>query len=267
MQASMRDHAIKRPEPGKWQSAALAAGMHLLLGLFLFYSVRWQTSKPAAVQVELVSSVPVVQAPIQPPPPEPVVEKRPEPVAEPPPPPPQAKPDIALKEPPKPKPAPKSEPRPAPKPAEKKPEPKPAPPDTRREIESQEKMLKEAMARESAQQAQREASREADLLAKIAAEGARRNATNAWGDRISAKIRGNIVLPPGASGNPEALVAIALLPDGSVVGEPKMKRSTGNTALDDAILRAIVKSSPLPKPDDPAVFVRNLDLVFRPLAQ
>ena len=53
----MREHALKRPEPGKWQSAVLAAGMHLLLGLFLFYSVRWQTSKPAAVQVELIEQL------------------------------------------------------------------------------------------------------------------------------------------------------------------------------------------------------------------
>ncbi|MBL8476059.1 MAG: TonB C-terminal domain-containing protein [Methyloversatilis sp.] len=263
----MREHALKRPEPGKWQSAVLAAGMHLLLGLFLFYSVRWQTSKPAAVQVELISSMPTVEAPVRPPPPpEPVVEKRPEPVVEPPPPPPPPKPDIAFKEPPKPKPVPKVEPKPEPKAVEKKPDVKP-PPDTRREIEAQDRMFKEAMARESAEQAKREASREADLIAQAAAEGARRNAANAWGDKISARIRSNIVLPPGATGNPEALVAIALLPDGSVVGEPRLKRSTGNPALDDAILRAIVKSSPLPKPDDPSVFVRNLDLVFRPLGQ
>jgi colicin import membrane protein len=272
----MRELALKRPEPGKWQSAVLAAGMHLLLGLLLFYSVRWQTSKPVAVQVELVSSMPTIATPVRPPPPpRPAAEKRPDPAVAPPPPPPPppTKPDIAFKEPPKPKPVPKVEPKPEPKPeprpkpAEKKPDPKPAPPDTRREIESQEKMLKEAMARESAEQAKREASREADLRAQAAAEGARRNAANAWGDKISAKIRGNIVLPPGASGNPEAHVKIALLPDGSVVGQPSLARSTGNPALDDAILRAIVKSSPLPKPDDPSVFVRNLDLVFRPLGQ
>lgn len=271
----MRDVTAPRPEPGKWQSAALAAGMHLLLGLFLFYSVRWQTSKPAAVQVELVNNLPAIEAPAPPPPrpPEPVVEKVPEPVAEPPPPPAPPKPDIALKEPPKPKPVPKEEPRPEPKPkpvekkaepkVEKKPEPKP--PDTRREQESQDRMLKEALARESAQMTQREAAREADMLARMAADGARMKATQTWADRISAKVRGNVVLPPGVTGKPEALVSIALLPDGSVVGEPKMKRSTGNAALDAAILRAIVKSSPLPKPDDPAAFERNLDLRFRPL--
>jgi len=270
----MRDLALNRPQPGKWRSAALAAGMHLLLGLFLFYSVRWQTSKPAAVQVELVSRQPAVEAPARPaPPPEPVVEKPPAPVVEPPPPPPQPKPDIALKEPPKPKPLPKVEPKPAPKPVERKPEPKvekkpdpkPAPPDTRREQESADRMLKEALARESAESTRRQAAQEADMMAKVAAEGARLKATQSWADRISAKVKGNIALPPGVSGKPEALVSIALLPDGSVVSEPKMKRSTGNAALDDAILRAIVRSSPLPKPDDASVFQRNLDLKFRPL--
>lgn len=82
----MRDLAFKRLEPGKWQSAVLAVGMHLLLGLLLFYSVSWQTSEPAAVQVELVSSLPAVQAPVRPPPPpKPEIRKAPEPLAVPPP--------------------------------------------------------------------------------------------------------------------------------------------------------------------------------------
>jgi colicin import membrane protein len=280
----MHDFAFNRPQPGKWQSALLAAGMHLLLGLLLFYSVRWQTSKPAAVQVELVSALPPIQAPARTaPPPKPVVQPPPKPVVEPPPPPPAPKPDIAIKEPPKPKPVPKVEPKPEPrsepkpKPVEKPPEPKvepkpkprpePPPPDTRREQASQDRMLQEALARESAQMAQREAAREAEMMARVAAEGARLKAVQTWADRISARVRNNLVLPPGASGNPEALVSIALLPDGSVVGEPRMKRSTGNAALDTAILRAIVKSSPLPKPDDPSAFQRNVDLIFRPLEQ
>lgn len=275
----MRDLALNRPQPGKWQSAALAAGMHLLLGLFLFYSVRWQTSQPAAVQVELVGSLPPIEAPVRPPPPppEPVVERQPEPVVEPPPP----KPDIALKEPPKPKTPPKVEPKPEPpKPVEKKPEPKPEPkvekkpepkvppkPDNRLEQELQDKLLKESLARESADQMRRQAAQEADLMAKLAADGARSKARETWAGRISAKVKPNVVVPPGASGNPEAVVAISLLPDGSVVGEPRLRQSTGNAALDAAILRAIVKSSPLPKPEDPAVFERNLELKFRPLAE
>ena len=287
MHAPAHDFAFRRPQPGKWPSVALAAGMHLLLGLFLFYSVSWQTSKPAAVQVELVGSLPPVQAPVQPvpppPPPEPVVEKQPEPVVEPPPPPPPPRPDIAIKEPPKPKTPPKPEPRPEPpkpKPVEKKPEPKPEPkvekkpepkvppkPDNRLEQELQDKLLKESLQRESAEQMRRQAAQEADLMAKVAADGARIKAKESWAGRISAKVKPNIAVPPGASGNPLAVVMISLLPDGTVSGELTMRQSTGNRALDEAILRAIVKSSPLPKPDDPAAFERNLELKFRPLAE
>jgi colicin import membrane protein len=141
----------------------------------------------------------------------------------------------------------------------------PARPDARIEQELQEKLMKESLARENAEQMRRQAAQEADLIAKLAADGARSKARDSWAGRISAKVRGNLVLPPGVSGQPEALVSISLLPDGSVVGEPRMKRSTGNPALDAAILRAIVKSSPLPKPEDPAAFERNVELIFRPL--
>ena len=43
-------------ERGKWSSLALAAGVHIALGMFLFYGVRWQNRLPDAVEVELVSA-------------------------------------------------------------------------------------------------------------------------------------------------------------------------------------------------------------------
>jgi colicin import membrane protein len=45
----------------------------------------------------------------------------------------------------------------------------------------------------------------------------------------------------------------------------KQTRSSGNPAYDEAVYRAILKSSPLPKPDNPALFERRLELRFRPL--
>lgn len=137
---------------GKWSSAALAALVHVLLGLFLFYGVRWQNRLPDAVEVELVSAPPPAARVAPPPPPAPPAESRPapppppEPEDEPAPtPPPRKQPDIAIKAPepkkpppPKPvkeiikpepkKPEPKPEPKkPEPKPEPKKPEPKPEP--------------------------------------------------------------------------------------------------------------------------------------------
>ena len=82
--------------------------------------------------------------------------------------------------------------------------------------------------------------------------------------RIAAKIRGNLMVPPGVSGNPEAQFLVSQLPSGEVV-EVKLKRTSGHKALDEAIERAIYKSSPLPKPERPEDFDRALDLRFKPL--
>lgn len=44
-----------------------------------------------------------------------------------------------------------------------------------------------------------------------------------------------------------------------------MRKSSGNPALDTAIERAIIKSSPLPKPDQPELFDRVLKIPYKPL--
>ena len=38
--------ALPASERGKWSSLALAAFVHVALGLFLFYGVRWQNRPP-----------------------------------------------------------------------------------------------------------------------------------------------------------------------------------------------------------------------------
>jgi len=58
-------------------------------------------------------------------------------------------------------------------------------------------------------------------------------------------------------------VLVSLLPTGDVL-EAKLVISSGHQAYDDAVLRAILKSSPLPKPDTQGLFERNLQLKFRP---
>ena len=54
-----------------------------------------------------------------------------------------------------------------------------------------------------------------------------------------------------------------VLPTGEVLTLRK-RQSSGHAAYDDAVERAIMKSSPLPLPDDRAVFRRDLELKFRP---
>jgi len=45
----------------------------------------------------------------------------------------------------------------------------------------------------------------------------------------------------------------------------QLRKSSGTRAYDDAVQRAILKSSPLPRPERAEIFTRALTLKFRPL--
>lgn len=85
-------------------------------------------------------------------------------------------------------------------------------------------------------------------------------------NQISTKVRSNTRLPEHLQGNPEVRCLVRLLPTGEVQSV-KITRSSGNPAYDDAVVRAIQKSSPLPLPADRearAAFVPELSFVHRP---
>ncbi len=84
--------------------------------------------------------------------------------------------------------------------------------------------------------------------------------------KIQAKIRGNVNKTLCGDGNPELKFEIGLLPTGELSGTPKLTKSSGNDACDEAVERAITASQPLPLPSDPALFsqFRNLNLKFKP---
>lgn len=237
-----------RPAPGKRASVALAVTVHLILAAILVYGIQWQTHLPASVSVELVSAVPPAPTFAPKPPPEPVkkVEPKPEPKPAPPPP----KPDIAVKEKEKPKPPP---PKPAPPPKEVPPKADPFAEQLKRETEQ--------LARKRETDA---AAAELDKLKADQAHAAQSRAVADYLGKIRGKIRGNIVLPPDVKGNPEAIFDVTQLPSGEILGV-RLRKSSGHAALDGAIERAILKSSPLPKPDRPDLFSRSLELRFRPL--
>jgi colicin import membrane protein len=283
----------ERSEPGLGRAIALAAAVHLILLAILLLGIHWQNRPPESVSVELWSSLPAPEpAPPQkvtPPPPPKVVPKPPPPPpkVEPKPPtlPPKVetkpeprleKPDIAVKEKPKPKPEPKPKPKPEIKP---KPEPKPKPEikpkPTAKELEEQAREREERQLRKQLHQelaleqktlaVQREQQLIRQQLAQATAE-ANARALTAWVDAIRAKIRSNIVLPPGINGNPEAQFDVVQLPTGDVL-TVTLRKSSGNSALDDAIIRAIRKSSPLPKPSDPSLFQRSFTLHYWPFEE
>jgi len=256
-------------EPGRNKALAFTILVHAGLIAALFFGVQWKRNQPDVVEVELWSSRPSAAAqaaPPPPPPPEPEVkpEPKPQPKAEPKPvPPPPVKPDIAIKEEKK-KPEPK---KPEPKPEAKKPEPKPEPKKTEAKFPDFSKEL----ASETAQLKARPNPNSQQLASAAGAEAAQRAAAGKQGmmdyaAKIRGKIRGNIVLPPNIQGNPEAIFEVNQLPSGEVLSV-KLKRSSGNAGLDTAIERAILKSSPLPKPDDPALFQRVLEIKYRPIEE
>ncbi|MDR1934095.1 MAG: TonB C-terminal domain-containing protein, partial [Candidatus Accumulibacter sp.] len=56
---------------------------------------------------------------------------------------------------------------------------------------------------------------------------------------------------------------VTQLPTGEII-DVRLSKSTGNKPLDEAIERAIRKSDPLPLPDQPDLFQRDLELKYRP---
>ena len=249
----------ERPEPGYFRSFALAFAVHAILVGILFLGVRLQSHAPETVSVELWEP-PAPAVRVQPPPPPPAPPRiqpeppKPEPKIE--------KPDIVEKPLPKPKPEPKKvePPKPVPpKPVPKKAEPvKPAPP--KRDLE-QERRMREQLAQENAASQERQLK---DMLAREQAAAQSRGLAT-WVDKIRLKIRGNIPAQvlDDVKGNPEAIFDVTLLPTGDVLTVRKRK-SSGHPGYDDAVERAILKSSPLPKPDQPSLFQRQLELHFRP---
>ena len=227
-----------RPRPALARAATLSGVVHVCLVAVLFLGVRFQSNPPETVTVELWDAPP-------PPPPPPAVEEKPpppKPVPQPEPEPQVKKPEIALPEKPKPKPKPKPEPK--------------------RDLAAEKRLREQVALEEKKIDEQRKERELRDLIARQQA-AARDKALLTWTDKIRAKIRGNIILPQDIPGNPEAIFDVTILPTGEVLTVRKRK-SSGHAGYDDAVERAIMKSSPLPPPDDRAVFRRDLELKFHP---
>lgn len=267
-----------KPSPikGRWPALLLAIAVHAVFIGVLIFSIRWQNRPTAPVTAELYA--PAAKAPV-------VSERSPEPErkAEPPPP-------------PLPQPAPPAPPKPVPRPA-----PAPEPPDlraaeiARKAKQEEERKANEAIERERLERERKEAEkkkqdeqtrvaearqareaqdlkaqaerekaiRDAQLQAVAAEATARSRAEADYIRRIQAKVKGNVTLPPDLVGNPEAIFEVVQLPTGEII-DAVLKKSSGVRAYDEAVQRAIQKSSPLPRPDRPELFQRTLTLKFRP---
>ncbi len=258
---------VSRPAP-TFAAGALALGVHVLFVLLLVFGVSWQTQHPAPVMVDLWEALPAVAPPVaeRPPRPEPVKPApEPEPVAKEPPPP--KAPDIALEK--------KKTEEKARAEAAKAAREKQRAEQKKRELlrQMEEEDLMQRVANEAAANEARQvklAEAQARLAEARAAAGKRQaevaGVVGQYRDLISAKVRGNTRLPDNLTGNPEVRCLVKLLPTGEVLNV-RVTKSSGNAAYDEAVARAIEKSSPLPLPSDRdarAAFVPELSFVHRP---
>jgi colicin import membrane protein len=103
---------------------------------------------------------------------------------------------------------------------------------------------------------------------EIAEEQARIDAMNSgalarYVYAIEQKLYRNWVMPPGAVAGVECVVNVRQLPGGEVVGAT-IGQCNGDDAVRRSIEAAVFKASPLPEPEDPLLFDRNLRIEFKP---
>ncbi|CAG0972712.1 IgA-specific serine endopeptidase autotransporter [Burkholderiales bacterium] len=273
----------RRRRPGRRLALVLAILVHIAFIGVLVWSVRWQSRAPEVVSAELYAPPAKAREPEPPPrvePPRPEPKPDPPPKVEPPPPPKVDRHDVELalkaKQEDERRRRDKAE-------AEKRERDRKAADEKRlaeekrkadeaRAAEARERQqrateaMREQAEREAAERAQAEtkARIESEARARVQAEANARAAAQAdWIRRIQAKIRGNVIVPPELPGNPEAVFDVIQLPTGEIL-EAQLRKSSGFRAYDEAVQRAILKSSPLPRPDRTEMFSRTLTLRFRP---
>lgn len=291
-----------RDEPGKIASGVLAVVVHIAFFALLVLGVSWQHRAPATVEVELWNSLPPVPE-VKPPPPPPKPEPKPE-VKPPPPPPPPPPPQVEVKPPPQPAPEPKPAVKPeialekekqekAQREREEREKREKAEALKREQLAAEAKKREEARKREEAMKRaeaekqkqqlaalERERRQKEEQIEKLRREqeeaiarlqqqqaSAQSKLVDEYKRRISDKIRRYVVKDPCAPlGNPEIVFEAVLLPDGNTLRPPRIKRSSGSPACDDAVLRAVIRAQPLPLPPDPVLMAqfRELNLEFRP---
>jgi len=254
-------YAIPRDGPGGTAPAVLSVFVHVLFFVLLYFGVRWQSRHADAVVVEIWNQLPVIEQPS--PKVEPVPEPKPEPKVEP-----RLEPMPELKMEPRldPKPVPKVESAPQKpdiavereKKRPKKERPKKEEPPLKFDTPGR---IKEQLAQE--QQALDRTRERQDALKAFSSPPAAPVIDPSYANKIRVTIRSNIVLPLGINGNPELVIHVVQLPTGDVI-DVGLRKSSGNKVLDDAVERAIRKSSPLPKPDRPDQFQRELTINYRP---
>lgn len=83
-----------------------------------------------------------------------------------------------------------------------------------------------------------------------------------WVASIAAAIERQWQRPVNGPVDFQCIVNLEILPTGKIA-QASMKQGTQNLALDQSILDAVRRSDPVPMPVDPAVYARDVSIVFR----
>jgi colicin import membrane protein len=232
----------------------LALFMHLLLGALLYYGVHWRSEAPEGVQAELWDAIPDTATP-----PEPVAKpmQATKPVEE-------EEADISLQEKKR-----KGE-LAAREQAQARTQARKREAEARAEVvrnEEQRKAMEAQNQRQAANNAQHQ-SQLARLQAQAGSPGSGSGTGSAakpssrYAERVRQRVKPNIIFNEDLSGNPAAVVAVNMAPDGSLLST-RLAKSSGNAAWDSAVLGAVSRSDPLPR-DENGVAPANIIITFWP---
>ncbi len=278
------------PERGTGRAFLLAALMHVLLLALLVYGLHWQSSTPAEVEAELWSELPE----LTPTPPQPTATpQQPTPPATPQPQ--TGKADIALEQMKRrqqqldaqQKLAKQEQLKKQQQLAEKQREERLAQEKKQQEqirlkqqlaqqkIEQQKKLKQQAA--QAKEQAERQHQARLDALKKLAAKntanqgsaisskgnGAGGQGSPGYANKVRQRVKPNIIFEAShVAGNPRTVVSVQCAPDGAILSV-SLSQSSGNAAWDEAVLRAVQKSDPMPRDTDGKV-PRHFIMTFQP---
>lgn len=238
----------------------LSLFVHVLLGILLYYGVQWQSSPPVPVEAELWDAIPEATTAL----PEPVVPRaapaaRPKAVEE---------ADIALQQ------QQRRHAAAAREPARKQPVLRAR--RAREAADRQEAARKAAQHNEDAAIADAQRRGELKRLETLAGHalagsvigagtGTGGTTSSRYADLLRRRVKPNIIFSEDVAGNPAAVVAVRLAPDGSLLSA-RLTMSSGNAAWDSAVLRAVERSEPLPR-DKGGIAPASITITFKPKDQ
>jgi colicin import membrane protein len=94
------------------------------------------------------------------------------------------------------------------------------------------------------------------------ATGGGGNGSPGYADKVRQRVKPNLNFAGSVDGNPAAIVSVSCAPDGTILSA-RISSSSGNQGWDDAVLRAVQASDPMPRDVDGKA-PRSFQIRFRP---